>query len=253
MRRGGLGALIVAVVVSATALGTTPAGAIVPPEGLFQPVAPAYGTLTLTRDWPDTFAMRATDRKVIVTAPAHNAHQNGRGVFWPRSQGLSTNQQSCVTLVSRRGLFVQQGLALRIARLTNGAVRAITVTYHVYANPQNLPLWVFNVHLWRSDREPAFQLLATYDLGGALMENGTARPFPWRLCARVQGRRLKFRAWVEAESPPAWSDPTHGASLVLPGGNRYPGLAGWYVGHLAAGGRAIFRDPVSGEHTAGPG
>jgi hypothetical protein len=72
------------------------------------------------------------------------------------------------------------------------------------------------------------------------------------MCARVKGRLLQFQVWVKGTDRPRWDDPAHGASVGLPGGTGYQGLAGWYVGHLAAADRAIFRDPVAGPPTSRP-
>jgi hypothetical protein len=229
------------------------AGASSPPHGLFQPLAPSYRAGTLTRDAFDVYELRATTtRGVTAIGGARNAAGNSRGVFWPTGQLPVARQQSCVTLGSKVGPFVQQGVALRIARTPRGAVRAITVTNHVYGNPANPPTFVFNVHVWRSDLTPAFRHVAAIDLRTTLAPYGVALPYPWRLCARVQGRLLMFQVWRAGDPVPRWDDARHGRTLRLPPGTGYAGQAGWYVGHLWANDSASFRDPVVGEPTALP-
>ena len=68
-------------------------------------------------------------------------------------------------------------------------------------------------------------------------------PLPWRLCARVVGPTLQFKAWSLAIDPtePEWTDPGYGAGFVLPPEWVYPGRAGWYVGHLVSGDQAGYR------------
>jgi hypothetical protein len=234
------------------ALGAGPAGAITPPTGLFQPLAPTHHAATLTRDGFDTYGLRATGRNLTVTGSVTNADSNSRGVFWPRDQAPVARQQSCVTLTGKVGPFVQMGLALRIAKTRGGAMRAITITSHVYGNPLNLPTWAFNVHVWRSDLVPAFRHVTTFNLASTFGPEGVALPFPWRLCARVQGRLLTFQAWREGEPTPAWRDASHGGSVRLPPGTGYAGYAGGYVGHLFGGNSASYRDLTTGEPTASP-
>jgi hypothetical protein len=244
---------VTAGVAGSIAFGTGPAAAVAPPHGLFQPLAPSYRAATLTRDGTDVYELRAaTTRGATVIGGARNTDSNSRGVFWPRGQTPVARQQSCVTLSSKVGPFVQQGIALRIAKAPSGAVRAITVTNHVYGNPANPPTFVFNVHAWHSDLVPAFQHIAVADLRSTLAPFGVALPYPWRLCARVQGRLLMFQVWPAGAPTPRWDDLRHGRVLYLPSGLGYPGYAGWYVGHLGAGDSASYRNPVTGDPTALP-
>jgi hypothetical protein len=239
-------------IVGLVALVPVSAGAITPPSGLFQPLAPTHHAATLTRDGSDTYGLRASARNLTVTGSLTNVDSNSRGVFWPRDQVPSARQQSCVTLTGKVGVAVQMGLALRIAKTPSGALRAITITNHVFGNPLNLPTWAFNVHVWRSDLVPAFRHVTTFNLASTLGPNGVALPFPWRLCARVQGRLLMFQAWRVGEPAPTWGDTSHGGSVQLPAGSGYAGYAGGYVGHLFGGNSASYRDLATGEPTAVP-
>jgi hypothetical protein len=258
VRRGAGGAsavpalaAVVGTVVLGLGLGT--AGAGEPPRGLFQPLAPTFRAATLTRNGLDTYGLTTGNGFVTATGTATNTDSNSRGVFWPRGQQPLAKQQSCATLSGKVGPVVQMGLALRLARTPRGAIRAITVTNNVYGSPLHQPTWVFNVHVWRSDLVPPFLPVGGFDLAPALSAGGVPRPFPWRICARVQGRLLMFQAWPAAEPAPPWSDPDHGGTIRLPQGTGYAGGAGWYVGHLFAGDAATYRDLVSGAPTVRPG
>ena len=51
------------------------------------------------------------------------------------------------------------------------------------------------------------------------MHAGVVTPFPWHFCARVIGSKVEFKVWPVAEPlEPAWGDPTHGGSAMLPAG-----------------------------------
>jgi hypothetical protein len=233
------------------ALAAPPAGAAAPPaSGLFQSVAPGFETATLSRDTTDSFRLTAANGTVSVSATATNTGGNGRGVFWPTGQVPVAKQQSCVTLTARHGTLVQQGIALRIKPLKSGRLRAITVTTNIYPNGWGLS--IFNVHVWHTGRHPAFRQAGTFDLRNAFAEQGRPIPFPWRLCARVQGRLLMFQAWPEGRPKPAWSTTSNGGSLKLPGGTGYAGQAGWYIGHLFAGDSGSFARPEAGSPTVAP-
>ena len=68
-------------------------------------------------------------------------------------------------------------------------------------------------------------------------------PFPWRICARASGAVLTFKVWLPLlEAEPSWSDPIHARETTVPSDYLAPGTAGWYIGHIPAGGSAYYGD-----------
>jgi hypothetical protein len=244
--------LAAAAIAGAAVLLAAPAGAaITPPSGLFRGVAPGYQTATLTRDGADTYRLTATSGSVTASATATNLRGNSRGVFWPTGQAAIAKQQACASFTARQGPTVQQGLALRIKQMKNGAVRAITVTNNVFTIDVQRP-WAFNVHVWNTKRAQPFQYVDSFNLEQVFAPQGVALSLPWRLCARVQGRLLMFQAWREGQPRPSWSSTVHGGSIKLPGGTGYAGQAGWYIGHLFAGDSAAVNHLTTGAPTTVP-
>ena len=127
-------------------------------------------------------------------------------------------------------------MALRV-RSAPGGAQAITVTNNIMWGARN----GWNVHLWSGARGDLIgQIVLTHSFGPTVYQTP---PLPWRLCARVVGPTLQFKAWSLAIDPtePEWTDPGYGAGFVLPPEWVYPGRAGWYVGHLVSGDQAGYR------------
>jgi hypothetical protein len=227
---------------------------VLAPTPLFSAVAPGYASGTLTRDGADTYQLDAANGTLTTRAAATNSGSNSRGVFWPVAQVPIAKQQTCATFAARSGRVVQLGLALRIKQTKAGAVRAITVTSNVYlSNPvTGYGTWRFNVHTWNTKRNPPFQQVGSFDLKDVFSSQDTALPYPWRLCARVQGRLLMFEAWRPGEPTPAWTSTTNGGSMKLPLGTGYAGQAGWYIGHLYANDSGSVRALSAGVPTTAP-
>jgi len=143
-----------------------------------------------------------------------------------------------VTWSDEQGSLVQEGVALRIVPAENGDVRAITVTKNVRLGL----FFIFNVHVWDSTAETPFTQVGGANLEDVFLTESGLAPLPWRLCARVIGTKLDFKAWPIAAPEPAWNDGRYGASLTLPEGWNAPGYAGWYVGHLESGGSVRYSD-----------
>jgi hypothetical protein len=54
---------------------------------------------------------------------------------------------------------------------------------------------------------------------------------------------LTFKVWLpDREAEPSWSDPVHVATTTVPSDFSAAGTAGWYVGHIPAGGSAHYKD-----------
>jgi hypothetical protein len=169
-----------------------------------------------------------------MTAPASNhAASNLREVLWPAGLAARAGEQSCATWASQSDDRAQEGIALRITDV-NGDVRALTVTKNVIYGVW----WDFNVHTWDSASAQPFTQIAQFDYSAVVITRGsTETPFPWRACARVAGSVLTFKLWVPAlEAEPSWSDPVFARTAAVPAGYLNAGQAGWYIGHIPAGG-----------------
>ena len=83
-------------------------------------------------------------------------------------------------------------------------------------------------------------LIASFDLSSTFRLDSLQRPFPWTLCARVVADTVSFIVWPATQPSPSWDNPYFGGSVTLPSGWNYPGVAGWYIGHLGAGDEATF-------------
>lgn len=206
---------------------------------------PRLVTVNLTPDGDDRYeyALRSTPTPrsgaapdLVVSAPASNLGVNLRSVGW-FDEGTSTvDAESCVTWTEFSGPIAQAGVALRV-RSAPGGAQAITVTNNIMWGARN----GWNVHLWSGAQGRLIgQIVLTHSFGPTVYQTP---PLPWRLCARVVGPALQFKAWSLAleDDEPEWTDPGYGASFALPAEWVYPGRAGWYVGHLVRGDQAGYR------------
>jgi Calx-beta domain len=218
--------------------------------GVPDPISTGYRGATLTQvvaaktRAADSYTIAASGGTVESSANAPVLSSNDRVVFWPSTEVPAADQESCATWSSQqptqaRGVTTQEGLALRVAT-ADGVTRALTVTKDVWANAN----YVVNVHEWNTSWAQPFQLLASVNLGGYLASGGAVSPLPWDVCARVVGTTLQFEVWLDGQTPPAWGDTTQGATVQLGAGWDYPGAAGWYVGHLAAGASTTYTNLI---------
>lgn len=173
---------------------------------------------------------------VTVTAPPTNRGANLRAVWWFDDERAAVDHESCATWSEYSGPIVQAGVALRVRRV-GGHTQAITVTNNIMWGARN----GWNVHLW-NDGKPG-QLIGQAVLSHSFGPHDAPPPLPWRLCARVVGSSLQFKAWSLATHPsePRWHDPGFGTSFALPRGWVYRGHAGWYAGHLQRGDTTGYR------------
>ena len=205
-------------------------------------------TLVLTPDGFDTYTFISGPGFAQFRARPDNRAGNLRQVFWPSDGPDVVDQQSCATWTATDPGDTQQGAALRISA-ADGRVRAVTVTKNVLYFTQ----WQFNVHIWDTSQQPQpFTLVGQIDLRDELWPQQQLAALPWHLCARVIGAVVDLKVWLDGEAEPAWGDPFHGGSVVLPDGWVYPGQAGWYVGHLIAGQAAGFGDLRTWQYTFTP-
>ncbi|MCU1452163.1 MAG: hypothetical protein JWN46_309 [Acidimicrobiales bacterium] len=195
-------------------------------------------TAALTPDGSDRYVFGGSGGTAVVRAPATNKGENLRMAFWPTGARAVVDGQSCASWTGERGPRVQEGAALRLKLEPSGRLRAVTITKNVLWGA----VWNFNVHTWDTTRSPAFQKVGDVSLEQELRPNGTVRPPPWHVCARVVGATAQLKVWTGSEPEPTWEDTKHGGKVALPAGWTYPGTDGWYVGHLPAAGDASYAD-----------
>jgi len=214
-------------------------------EGLDAAAPPTIVSADLTPDGFDRYQFgvlpapdAGADRgpTVTLTSTRSNRGANLRTVWWLDGARPTVDQESCVTWTEHSGPIVQAGVALRVRRVDDHT-QAITVTNNIMWGARN----GWNVHLWNGGGrgELIGQSVLSYSFGSSPL---AVPPLPWRLCARVVGTTLEFKAWSLALHPgePAWSDPGFGTSFFLPRGWIYPGQGGWYAGHLQPGDTTVF-------------
>ena len=213
------------------AVAPTPTAPVVRYRVVGPSVPTPMATAWLTRDGTDQYRVASDRTTTRVVAGRGNVGSDSRMVLWPRAVAPLTDGEVCATWTGRTGALTQQGLALRVAR-AGDRVRALTVTQNVWVNP-----FAFNLHAWDTGRPGApQQTLAQLDMRATFF--AALPPLPWRLCARAVGATFAFKVWSAAEAEPAWGDPGHGGSAVVPPDLRGPGRSGWYAGHLGPGDHA---------------
>lgn len=190
----------------------------------------------LTTDGPNDYRFVSVPANTAV-ASLDSAGGNLREAFWPADNPVVADNESCAIWGAQTGPLVQQGAALRIAK-DGSRLRAITVTKNIFYGAT----WIFNFHLWDTAASAPFTIIAATNLDSTLVHAGVVTPLPWRFCARVIDAKVEFKVWPAAELEPAYGDPTHGGSVMLPPGWVYPGRAGWFIGHLQPLETAVFND-----------
>jgi hypothetical protein len=191
----------------------------------------------LTEDGPGRYRFVSAPANTVA-ASVDSAGGNLRQVFWPADNPVVPDSESCAIWGAETGPLVQQGAALRIVE-EGSRIRAVTVTKNVFYGAT----WIFNFHVWDTAQSPAFTPVGATNLAATLVHAGVVTPLPWRFCARVIGAKLEFKVWPAAEPlEPAWGDPAHGGSVILPAGWARPGKAGWFVGHIQPNNLAVFTD-----------
>jgi hypothetical protein len=173
--------------------------------------------------------------ELVVSAPATNQGVNLRSVGWFDEAPSRSTPSRAPRGPSSAGRSPRPGGPPR--PVGPGGAQAITVTNNIMWGARN----GWNVHLWSGARGDLIgQIVLTHSFGPTVYQTP---PLPWRLCARVVGPTLQFKAWSLAIDPtePEWTDPGYGAGFVLPPEWVYPGRAGWYVGHLVSGDQAGYR------------
>jgi len=197
----------------------------------------------LTPDGFDSYQRLSSGRTLGVSTTAGNSDANLRTIYVQRRGQTQVDEQVCATWSEQQGVFVQQGLALRVRTGVDGHSQAITVTKNIYGFVN----WHMNLHLWTGDSDTwRSDLLAQFDFGYALLDGAVFAPLPWRVCARAQGPVITVKAWPATHPEPAWDDPVHVLRALVPADTVRPGRVGWYLGHLAPGDFARYDDLAAG-------
>jgi hypothetical protein len=198
--------------------------------------AAVFEQVTLTNDNADIYTFTTGDGAVTVNAPPTNQGLNLRMLFWPAAGRVATDSGSCAEWTSETGI-AQQGAVMRVATLPNRGLRAILVTKNIWFSG----VFNFNVYIVDTTQVAMLKRIGYVSLRGELLnQDGAPQPLPWFMCARVSGDQVAILVWHSGEPAPRWGDPSHGGSVTLPAGWIYPGKAGWYIGHVPAGGSAGF-------------
>jgi hypothetical protein len=200
----------------------------------------SFDTATLTQvvtsaGATDAYGITPTSDGAAVSASGNVIAPNDRLAFWPAAEAVASDEQACASWTDQLpaqapGVLVQQGLVLRLAT-ADGVTRAITVTKNVWGGAFD----VLNVHLWDTALADPFQLIAQIDLEGYFRSMGQLT-LPYDVCARAVGWSLQVAFWFPGQPVPAWGAAGQGATLQLPAAWSYPGVAGFYAGHLPTGG-----------------
>jgi hypothetical protein len=206
-----------------------------PPPPALDPLPADLDGVALTRDGRGSYGVVRTGTDLTVTGLLTGG-ANTRTALWRRDVEVSADELSCATWVAETAPYNQPGAALRL-RPVPGGTTGVTVTKNVWF----LGGWVFNVHVWDTRAPDPFTLVGQVVLDATFRQaDGWTRPFPWRLCARAVGDRVDVLVWPAAQVEPAWGDPAYGGSVALPTGWNYPGVPGWYAGHLGVGDQITF-------------
>jgi hypothetical protein len=203
--------------------------------------AAPMATTLLTPDGTDTYTVTRNGPTLDMSADATNTDGNLREAIWPSDAPAATNEMSCATWSTQAGgQYDQEGVMLRVAPTADGlGTRAISVTKNVYLGITT----IFNVHLWDTRQVNGYDLIGQFLLANTLTSTtGTLLPFPWHVCARVSGNTFQFMVWVGSNPQPSWTDASQVEQVTLPDGWAYPGVAGWYIGHLQAGDHVTYTD-----------
>jgi hypothetical protein len=220
-------------------------GALILAPATSMPAAPADSPApravqrsVLTSDGP-AYRYRYDGDRLVVRASRGDREPNRREVVVDRREPVSRGQLSCATWTRQSDWRVQPGLAVRVVD-TGGRVRAVTLTKNIAFGIQT----VVNLLTWDTARRgDPWRVLRQYDVASVVVRDGRLLPLPWRVCLRVEGRRLSFKIWpLGRVDRPGWDQRRYVRHGRLPRSFDIAGRPGWYVGHVPGGGSAVYRD-----------
>lgn len=189
----------------------------------------------LTRDRTDRYIVRRGPGEVRIEGAASNTEQNTRIIVVPRRSPAALDVGSCARWTDALGQYAQQGVVLR-ARRDGGRARTIVVTKNVFFGAS----WQFNVTTWDTERDPYLVTHGAVQLPVPFLASdqpyARLAPLPWTVCARTEGDLVRVKGWRSTDPEPSWDDPDHTGTVRLPTEWVIRGKAGWFAGHLPAGG-----------------
>ncbi|MBZ5738601.1 hypothetical protein [Nocardioides mangrovi] len=206
------------------------------------PVAaqPPYVRTVLTAEGSH-YRYRPTDAGIRVAAGRlRGADENRREVFHQRGAEVTRDQGSCATWHGATSPMAQEGLAVRI-REDGHRRRAVTLTKNTIFNVH----YIFNILTWDTARRgDPWRKVGQFDMSGAVGASPTRLyTLPWRVCLRVVDLRVSFLVWpLGRVARPRWGNPTYSRHARLPRTFDVRGRPGWYVGHIPARGRIVYRN-----------
>jgi len=174
---------------------------------------------------------------VVVVAPA-SAAPNTREFFWSPTGPTRPDLTVCATFVDGGGLD-QQGIVLRLHRLSDGRMSAISVTRNVWLSAFD----VFNFHVWNTGSDPNGSLTQFASSTVPWLPVAPAL-YPLHMCARTleATNTVQFVVWTAGQTRPEWGSAGHGGQATIPPGAPASGRGGWFAGHLRPGTRMTYGD-----------
>ena len=227
--------LLVALLALGLSTGLAPAAAT--PVPLDQPPSErAIQRSVLTAGGP-SYRYRYDGQRLVVRATHRSLGDPNRREIVTTSP-VGRDQSVCATWARQSAWRTQPGLAVRVVD-RGGRVRAVTLTKNIAFGMQS----VLQLVTWDTDRRgDPWRGVARFDMADVLLRSGgRLQPLPWRVCLRVHDRRAQLKVWLPRKGgEPSWQDRGHVRSARLPRGYA-AGRAGWYVGHVPAGGDVVYR------------
>jgi len=188
----------------------------------------------ISRERRDRYRITGDSSTLRVSAPSSNTGSNLRVVAVAADAPTSVDQEACTTWTGRGGIIAQPGIALRVHGSAT-KTQALTVADNIYYGARH----IFNFYVADTTQGPKQHMaqIGSFIPSGFAPDVASVPDPPWRLCARVVGRRFEAKVWsIRAGQPePAYGDPAFSGSVDLAPGLVYAGRPGTYIGHLAPG------------------
>lgn len=194
-------------------------------------------TARVTPDCSDYSYSNPSPGTVVVTASKASGGNN-RDFFWSQSDRIEADPTVCATFATGQGID-QQGLVVRLNKMTDGGIVGITVTRNIWLGVFN----VFNYHVWNTGADPSSPFT---QFGSTVISELPVRPavYPLNMCARVVAgtNRIQFVVWTKGQSRPRWGSTERGGEATIPAGAPSTGRGGWFDGHLTPGTSMTYRN-----------
>lgn len=180
----------------------------------------------------EDYKVRLRGDLITVSSPGIATSGNVRIAFWKTGAKTSLDQQSCVVWREPTGKS-QPGIALRIdPGGPDRPARALVVTQNVWGDVN----WTLNLLGMEVGVPPAKNAFGNVDVLETLRGPGhSVSTDPWHVCARVVGRKVSIKTWLDNQTEPAWTSKSGVWHLTVPADWVYSGYAGAYAAHLKPG------------------